>query len=131
MILKKMASFWCVALIVGLYTTFVLQQLWNWFVATSFHVPEISYWVMYGIQLAFGLLSSSHSQRTEEDQSWKIAFRMLAACVPEEKRDELKETLEAEMKVTPWIDLGSMIFGQVIGNTIALTIGWGIHGFLQ
>ena len=128
--LKKMAWFWGVGLIVGLYTTFVLQQLWNWFLAPSLHLSEISYWVMYGIQLLFSLLFSSAGQEAKEAQSWKLAFLTLDACVPEERREKLAETLK-EYESTLWMDVGSRIFGLVVGNTITLAIGWGIHTFLQ
>jgi len=32
--------------VVGLYRTFVLLNLWNWFAAEALHLPVISFWVM-------------------------------------------------------------------------------------
>jgi len=38
-------------LISSLFTTFVLQNLWNWFAIPALHASEISFWVMYGLRI--------------------------------------------------------------------------------
>jgi hypothetical protein len=127
---KKMACSWGIGLIVGLYTTFILQEFWNWFVATSFHLPEVSYWTMYGIQLLFSLLLSPEGQEAANAHRWKLAFLTLDACVPEEKRQMMAETLK-DYEGTMWMDIGFRIFGRVAGNTLTLVLGWSIRTFLQ
>lgn len=70
---KKTGWFSLVAIIVGLYTTFVLQSLWNWFVVTAFNIPSVSYWQMYGLVLLVTLISE-RSPEIAEEQRWKMIF---------------------------------------------------------
>ena len=65
---KKIVIIWLVGMVVGLYTTFVLQSLWNWFATEAFHVSQISFWVMYGVVLVVGLLTEGQSNKFEEEQ---------------------------------------------------------------
>ena len=54
---KDLASLWVIGRIVSLYTTFVLQSLWNWFVVSIFHLAPIHYWEMFALLLLVGLLT--------------------------------------------------------------------------
>ena len=38
---KKLLTIFGISLVVGLYTTFVLQNLWNWFAVPAFNVPRV------------------------------------------------------------------------------------------
>ena len=51
---------------------------------------------------------------------------VLELCVPEGKQAALKELLEANPILT-FLEAFSMIFGQVVGNTITLVLGFLLH----
>ena len=123
---KRILKFWLIGLPMGLYTTFVLQTLWNWFVAASFNVPEIPFWGMYGFTLLIGVLFDRSAQEHTEQLRWKGAMTMFDACVPEHKRETLGEALK-EQEEGAWTDLGGLIFGRAFGLTTTLGLGWIIH----
>ena len=129
MSIKKTVGFWGIALAVGFYTTFVLQSLWNWFAVPVLHVASVGYWAMFGLNILFGVIFGGNKSR-EDHFRWEGVLKMLDACVPEEKRVDVQEALKQEAETGIWIDAGSMVFGQVVGNTLTLGIGWAIHSFL-
>lgn len=45
-----------VALLFNLVDAVVMMQLWNWFVASQLHVPELGYFASYGLMLICYLL---------------------------------------------------------------------------
>jgi hypothetical protein len=99
---------WIFGLLVGFYTTFVIQSLWNWFAVPAFHVQEASYWLIYGINMLFHLITESYT--LPDEQRWKRAFIFLDACVQEPKRDVLKQQIEEELE-SEWSETGYFIFG--------------------
>jgi len=125
-VVKKTLWLWGVSLIVGFYTTFVLQSLWNWFAVPALHVPSVGYWLMFGLNILIGLIFE-RVETFDEDQRWKLVMTVLAACVPDGKRADVGETLEQEMKHGMWVNAGGMVVGKVVSNTFALSIGWAIH----
>jgi hypothetical protein len=125
--LKKGISFWVISMIVSLYTTFVLQQLWNWFAVSAFHASGISFWGMYGLVLLVGLLTERHEEVIDEPR-WKTLFTILDIWCPEDKRQAVEEAMKEQGK-SIWLDSGILIFGKVVENTLTLVLGWGIHAF--
>ena len=125
---KKIILAWCVGVVVALYTTFVLQNLWNWFVVEAFHTSEVSFWVMYGIVLVVGLLTEKDS--FTEDQQLKMLAAMVETCVPADKRDALDEQLKFQADFGVWLEAGFRSLAKVGGNTFVLGIGWLVHTFL-
>src|SRR5258708_11550020 len=107
--LKKTVLFFAAGLLVHLYTTFVLTICWNWFVTAAFHLSEISFWVMYGLVLVVSLFQNPQDKNFGEDQRWKGALIMIDACVPEDRKQYVKDELE---DLTPqlWIEIGSALF---------------------
>lgn len=124
---KKTVVFYCIGAVIGLYTTFVLQQLWNWFVTEAFHFSQISFWVMYGIVLIIGMFS--YNPKLEEQQQFKALATGLDACVPDERRESVNEQIK-EQTDQIWVDAGFHVFGKVVSNTISLALGWAVHAFL-
>lgn len=122
---KKFIWFAGLGLAIDLYSTFVLQQLWNWFLTTTLHVGEISYWAMYGIQLMPRLLTSRSDDRGET-YLWERTSIMLYSCVPEDRRESLKQELDKQDQEL-WVRLGSSTFSQIAGTSVALAVGWVIH----
>jgi hypothetical protein len=127
MIWKKLTVTWIVASLVGLYTTFVIQSLWNWFLVHSFNAPEISFWEMYGVVLLVGLLF--YKDNLTEEERWKAISTTLEACVPVDKITEVQEAIKEQVD-SMWYQLGISIFGKVAGTTATLAIGWAVHTFL-
>jgi hypothetical protein len=125
-VVKKTLWLWATSLIVGFYTAFVLQRLWNWFAVPALHVPSIGYWLMFGLNTLIGLIFQ-RGETFGEDQRWKVVMTVLAACVPDGKQAKVQETLEQEMKHGMWVNAGSMVVDKIVGNTFALSIGWAIH----
>jgi|ERR1035437_6775040 hypothetical protein len=129
MSLKKLGATYAAAFIVGLYTTFVVQSLWNWFAVKAFHVPSVSYWEMYGVTMLLGLLLARDAEEAQQQQYWKMAFVVLDACVPPDKRDGVAEEMKTQSEGL-WVQVALMAVGKVVGNTLALIIGWAVYTFL-
>ena len=125
---KKLPWAFLVGIIVALYSTFVIQNLWNWFAVPAFHVPNLSFWQMYGIVLLVKILWDQENSKSD-DPRWDIALDVLDACVPEEKRDWVQDRLKSHEQGI-WVRVAINTFGKVFGYTATLGIGWGVHEFL-
>jgi hypothetical protein len=125
--LKKLCAAWAVSIVVGLYTTFVLLSMWNWFAVQALHGPEIHYWTMYGLMMLIRLVFEPPVFK-EKEVFGRLEI-LIRACVPEEKRDQLDATLKEEEKGFA-ARAGWSAVGQAIGASIALGLGWAIHSFL-
>jgi hypothetical protein len=122
---RKFLLFYAVSMIVGLFTACVLTVLWRWFVVPAFHVDAVSFWVMYGLTLLIDLLRSNAND-IEAEHRHKIVAIMLDACVPAERREEVKEQLTAFTEQM-WYEVGWKLFGKVTGNAITLGLGFVVH----
>jgi hypothetical protein len=122
---KKFLLLYAVSVIVGLFTAFVLTVLWSWFVVPAFHVDAVSFWVMYGLILVIDLLRSDGND-VEADHRHKIVAIMLDACVPAERRAEVMEQL-TEFNEQIWYEAGWKLFGKLLGNAMALGLGFVVH----
>ena len=124
---KKIGMTWGISILVGFYTVFVLMQLWNWFAVPLLHLPEASYWLIYGLNLLFGLATGVGEQENPADaRRWSTLFVILDTCVPEHKMEDLKEAVRLETEGL-WFDVGWMIFGKVITASLTLGLGFVIH----
>jgi hypothetical protein len=126
---KKWIVFTFVGILVGLYTTFVLQHLWNWFVTTALHLRQISFWVLYGVVLSIGMFSDTQSSDYKQRQLLKPLAVALDACVPESKYESVMEQMDAQ-EAEVWAVAGLLAFGRLLGSTVALMIGGAVHLFL-
>ena len=122
---QKFLLLYAVRVIVGLFTAFVLTILWSWFVVPAFHVDPVSFWVMYGLILLIDLLRSDGND-VEADHRHKIGAIMLDACVPAERRAEVMEQL-TEFTEQIWYEAGWKLFGKLLGNAMALGLGFVVH----
>lgn len=124
---KKFAMTWTVSTLVGFYSVFVLMQVWNWFAVPLLHVSEASYWLMYGVNLLFGLLFVGPDRENPvHERRWNALFIVLDACVPEHKMREVKEQVRSETQGM-WADLGWIIFGKVLSGSLTLGLGFLVH----
>jgi hypothetical protein len=122
---KKFAMTWATSTLVFFYTVFVFMQLWNWFAVPLLHVPEASYWLIYGLSMLFGLMTEKLDSPAHE-RRWNALFIILNACVPEQKMEDVKEEVRSETE-SIWSDVGLMIFGRVLTNSLTLGIGFAVH----
>jgi hypothetical protein len=123
---RKFLLFYAVSMIVGLFTAFILTIFWEWFVVPAFHVAAVSFWVMYGLTMLISLVQSN-GDSIEAEHRHKIVAVMLDACVPAERREEVKEQL-TEFTEQMWYEVGWKLFGKVAGNAITLGLGFVVHG---
>ena len=122
---KKVVITWITATLVGFYSVFVLMQLWNWFAVPLLHAPEASYWLIYGMNMLFGLLTANVDNPAHK-RRWNSLFIILNACVPEHKMEEVKEEVSTETK-SIWSDVGMMIGGRVVAASVTLGLGFVVH----
>jgi hypothetical protein len=124
---KKVGMTWSISTLVGFYTVFVLTQLWNWFAVPLLRVSEASYWLIYGLNMLFGLMTGVGEQENPaETRRWSTLFIVLDTCVPEHKMEDLKEAVRSETEGI-WFDISWMIFGKIIGASLTLGLGFAIH----
>jgi hypothetical protein len=71
--------------VVPFFTAFVVQTLWNWFVAGALNASPLSYWHAFGLGLFIYLLRAWHDNAVDETKNLKITLVLLRACVPPEK----------------------------------------------
>ncbi|MGA2235331.1 MAG: hypothetical protein ABSG23_07650 [Terriglobales bacterium] len=126
--MKKIVVAWIIGSVVGLYTTFVIQNLWNWFATSALHVPEISFWVMYGLTLLISLFTAW--QNGADEPRWKAMGIALEACIPDAKKEEVEAQVKEQLEVRIWVDMGYQVFGKVVGTTFVLALGFVVHLFL-
>ena len=112
-------------MIVGLYTTFVLVILWDWFAVPAFHVSEISFWVMYGLTMLIGVLRPPEDD-SQDELRHKIVAVMLDACIPADKQEQVIEELK-RFEEEIWWRAGFKMFGQITTNSLTLGIGFVVH----
>jgi hypothetical protein len=115
-------------LLIGLYTTFVLENLWNWFAAEALHLPAMSFWVMFALVLMIGMLRPDVGDPGQE-YSLKALATAIEACVPEDKKEWVAEQFEDQQRAL-WVDIGWKVFSRILGATCTLLIGWAVHSFL-
>jgi len=124
---KKFAMTWIASTLVGFYSVFVLMQAWNWFAVPLLHVPEASYWLIYGLNMLFGLMTGAGEQdNPAHERRWNSLFIILNACVPEHKIQEVQEDVRSQTEGI-WSDLSLMIFGRVLSRSLTLGLGFVVH----
>jgi hypothetical protein len=120
---------WTLAFVIGCYSTFVLQQFWNWFATPILLLQSISFWEAYGLILLISFLFPK-TAHDEHRRNFSHVFSLLEKfCIPETKQDELREFVQSK-KDDFWSEVASLMFEQVFSNTFALGVGWVIHSFL-
>lgn len=125
---KNFVLLYCISMVVGLYTTFVLVMLWDWFAVPAFHVSEIGFWVMYGLTMLIGVLRPTGND-IESENRHKVLAVMPDACIPDAKREQVKEELDG-LAQEIWWQAGMKVFGQVVSNSFMFGLGFAIHTFL-
>jgi len=115
---------WFVALAVGCYTAFVAANFWDWFAVPVLHVSSVSFLQMLGLMWLISLFTGGYS--SFDDPRWKILGFTVELCVPDEKRQDLKEFMDS-MPFIIRLDTALKVFGQLAGNTFMLAAGFALH----
>lgn len=126
--LRKLPTMILVGLLVGLYTTFVLENLWNWFATQALHLPVISFWIMYGLVLIISMFKENFSD-IDQEISFKGFGILLDACVPEHLKESVSAKLE-DLQEGIWGEIVLKVFAKIFSATCTLVIGWAVHTFL-
>lgn len=123
-------------ILIATYTAFVLQNLWNWFIAGAIHGVELSFWQAGGILLVVMLIRHEPSKEdtAEKDKErWTRLLAMMKEAVPEHRRIYLEEPPKEQKN--SWKDIAKTASGPLLEkvglNTSMLIIGWLIHSFLM
>ena len=125
---RTLAMLFLVGPLISLYSTFVLMNLWNWFATEALHLPEISFWVMYGLVLIVGMLTWKPDDKANE-YSLKGLTICVDACVPEDQKQSVSEQLKDQYEGI-WMDVGWTVFSRILDVTFTLVLGWAVHRFL-
>ncbi len=82
---------------------------------------------MYGLHMLMVMVLQRNVY--EENDRWKRALVMIYASVRPESKAQVDEELK-EMNDSVYMDVGFLIAGMLLTNTLTLGIGWAIHTFL-
>jgi hypothetical protein len=123
----KWSSMAFVGLVAGLYTAFVAQCFWNWFAVPALHLSSLSFLQMLGLLWLIQLLTARSP--AADDKRWTLLASMIELCVPEEKQEEVADLKEVD-PLENILAVFSTIFGQVVGNTLTLVLGFTLHAVI-
>jgi len=125
---KKLWWTFPIGIITGLYTTLVLQQRWNWFVVSPFHLGSISFWQTYGLVLIVDMFASRLGGAAEAQQEgrWNLLYKILDYCVPSDRMEALKDEMKAQQEIV-YIQLGLHAFSNLVGITTTFAVAWVVH----
>jgi hypothetical protein len=118
--------------VVQLYTTFILQKFWGWFITPIFDISSISFLEMYGLTLLINLFSEKNSwgKAFGFDQMLDVIITILDSCVPENKKSQISEFLkEKKESILPEAIIAAV--GRLFSLTVSLAIGWCVNRFLS
>jgi hypothetical protein len=129
--IKRWIWLWIVPNAAAVYTAFILQCFWNWFVVPATNLPPISFLVMYGLRLFTSMMFGNGGVVVQMMEFYWTGFLKIAdRLTPELYRNDLADALN---------DFADGEFGwgakkllwQVFGNTVTFGVGWAIHMFIM
>jgi hypothetical protein len=112
-------------LVLSLYTVFVLMKLWDWFVAPTFNLSPISFWMMFGLTLVVRIFRSQGSGAAWKQRILQKIEAMVDACVPDGQREVLKEKFK-KIEGPVWLQVMAP-FGSILDETFMLGVGFAVH----
>lgn len=105
----------------GLYTIFIAQTLWNWFVISVLPVSHISFLQTAGLFLIMSVFSKS--EKTTESNYWEIAFKILEISLPELKKQDVQNFLKKKEEEM-FSSFMLKVIEQFMINTLTLLVGF-------
>ena len=121
-----MVWFTIVALVLSLYATFVLQQLWDWFLVPVLNVGPISFWAMFGLELLVKLATEPRDIGDKFD-IWERGVKLLEVCVPDGRLQTFRALAKGDMDEDAWWRVGVTSFQSAFYYSFTLAIGWFVH----
>jgi hypothetical protein len=127
-ITKKMVAMWIIAILVGLYSTFVALNLWTWFAVPILHLPSLSFLQLWGLMLLASALTRGNFQTSSDSEKgrWATLGTAIEMCIPDEKQQTWKEYWDMEPARVLMESVGGVI-SALVGNSIVLTVGFILH----
>lgn len=113
------------------YTAFVVQNLWDWFLADAVHAT-ISYWQSCGILILVGVLRYKESHDYLENKRWERMLAMTGAVLSGEELSAINQAFKE--KDESWgaiLSMATPLAAKAIANTVAIGAGWVVHTFLM
>ena len=127
----KVVSWFIATVLMAGYYAFALMLMWNWFVAGSLHLPELSFIAALGLIWTISLLRKPSGESTPvENKRWDLLFSVLDYCVPENKIETVRELIK-EKTESVWPELIGLVFGQAVAITFTLGLGWIAHALFM
>lgn len=128
---KKAALTFGVSILIAAYKAFVLMLMWNWFVSPVFHSGNITFWQVLGLLWLVQLFIDTGAENSpDKTVQWENLFLILDACVPEEKREEIRAAVANQNNQGIWGQIGMYLGSQFLGSTLTLVLGLAVHTFL-
>jgi hypothetical protein len=122
---KKFIMGYVVGLFVGAIRAFVLMNLWNWFVSSTFQITQITFLEALGLTLLAQLILDN-GQEFSDMQRWTLLMRVLDFCVPDDNKEYLSQAIK-EIKDSIWMEATIGVFTSVCGYAVLLAFGYLIH----
>ena len=69
------------AIPIGLFTTWARLKLWEWFAVPYLHLPDLSFWTMYGLTVLIGTFYYAKVKVSDYTPTWKDNLTTLGANV--------------------------------------------------
>jgi len=116
------------SLVLPLFRSFVVQQLWNWYITGTLHALDISFLEALGITLVAYALTTRQRRSVEEQMRWDQLNEYVAASVPEGKKENIDK--ERESLAMTWINANGGWISEALSLGFFLAIGFVVHTFL-
>jgi hypothetical protein len=129
---QKMVATWAIALLVGLYSTFVALNLCGWFAVPYLHLPSLSFLQLWGLMLLAGMLARGNFQSASEGDKnkWAALITAVEMCIRDEKQQAWKEYWDMEPARVLMESFGAVI-GALLWSTLVLCLGFILHSVIS
>lgn len=128
---KVFGAFLAYTLPLVFYRALIAKYFWNWFVGPTLHVPEFSYLQWLGLCMFIGIFAGGiDTTPRSEVKTWHLLISALELCVPEEKREALRE-IGRSWPDAPGSESAIYLGGAVVAYSVTLLLGYLLHIILR
>ena len=111
---------------VALYTAFILQTLWNWFVVPATNLPPISFLLMYGLRIFTSIMFENGGPVALMEFYWGGFLKLADQLTPEPHRNALTGALN-EIAEGEFGWAAKKLIWRAVADTINLGVGLLVH----